>query len=161
MVEYALGKEPLNSIHMKKMLLLFIIASCWGCTNVSNKSLSASEYQDLLKQTILPIPDSLLTDEQIHLKIKLLDLLCQHVYVEDNCQKLAIDKKMFEKESIPTIYHDVIKYQLEQTNKATIQMIETDEVPSEHLEMDSLMKMYKIRYWEEVRPELLNRLNIK
>ena len=89
---------------MRKVLILFIVTLFIGC---NNKPLSSDEYQELLKQTILPIPDSLLTKEQLQLKIKLLDLFNQHISVENNCQKLSIEKKHLEKEGIPTIYYDV------------------------------------------------------
>lgn len=143
---------------MKQVLLLFIIAIFIGCVKTSNKSISFEQYQELLQQTILPKPDSILTKEQLLLKIKIFDFLCEHTYVEDNCQKLSVGKDSMERAGIPAIYYDVIMYQFDETNKEVKRMIDSGEIPAIHLQMDSLMKEYKTRYFMIERNELLKRL---
>ena len=74
-------------------IIFFVAVFLTGCRCTSSSlQLSSNEYQELLKQTILPIPDSTLTKEQIELKIKLFDVLNEKIYVEDNCQKLSLGK---------------------------------------------------------------------
>ena len=142
---------------MRKVLILFIVTLFIGC---NNKPLSSDEYQELLKQTILPIPDSLLTKEQLQLKIKLLDLFNQHISVENNCQKLSIEKKHLEKEGIPTIYYDVLQYQVKETNRCIKEWIESGEFPIE-LNQDSLFNEYLVRYKEIDRPKMIKLLESK
>ena len=60
---------------------------------IDDKELSRTEYDKALKQTILIIPDSLLTCEQLELKIRLLDIIYEKVYVEDNNIKLSAEKE--------------------------------------------------------------------
>lgn len=139
------------------MLALFV-----GCTiNVSNKGLSSDEYQELIKQTIFVIPDSLKTKEQLQLNMKIYDFLNQHIYVEDNCVKLSVGKELLTKEGIPTIYYDVIQYQLEENNECIKMWIESGDIAAKHFDMDSLVREYLVRYKEIDRPELLKRLEAK
>lgn len=146
---------------MKKVLILFIITLFIGCNNTSNNSLSFDEYQELLEQTILPIPDSLLTKEQLQLKIKVLDFINLHTYIENNCQKLSVGKESFEKEGIPAFYYDVILYQMKETNECVKEWIESGDIPAIHLEQDSLLKEYKVRYKEIDRPRMIELLESK
>lgn len=163
MVVYVLGLELQINILMKKLLLLlFIIVSLIGCTrNVSNKSLSFEEYQELLKQTVFVIPDSLKTKEQLQLNMKIYDFFNQYIYVENNCVKLSVGKESSTKEGIPAIYYDVIQYQLEENNECVKKWIESGDIPAKHLDMDSLVREYLVRYKEIDRPKLLKRLEAK
>lgn len=145
-----------------KILLLFMLALFVGCTtNVSNKGLSSDEYQELLKQTIFVIPDSLKTKEQLQLNMKIYDFFNQYIYVENNCVKLSVGKESSTKEGIPAIYYDVIQFQLEENNECIKKWIESGDIPAKHLDMDSLVREYLVRYKEIDRPKLLKRLETK
>ena len=160
MEEPVLGLEvQINCLKAMKHTLLFLLLSFVGCTKPSDTSLSSDEYQKLLKQTILPIPDSTLTKEQIELKIKLFDVLNEKMYVEDNCQKLSVGKDEFEKRGIPPLYYDVILYQMEETNLVVKKWLGEGKYPANQLNQDSLIKIAKERYWNIERPLLLKRLN--
>jgi hypothetical protein len=135
------------------MLVLFM-----GC---SNKGLSFDEYQKIIKQTIFVIPDSLMTKEQLLLNVKIYDFLNQHIYVENNCLKLSVGKESLTKEGIPIIYYDVIKYQLEENNEGIKKLIESGEIPAKHLDQNSLLKEYKVRYKEIDRPRMIELLESK
>lgn len=141
-------------------IIFFVAVFLTGCRCTSSSlQLSSNEYQELLKQTILPIPDSTLTKEQIELKIKLFDVLNEKIYVEDNCQKLSVGKDEFEKRGIPSLYYDVILYQIEETNLAVKKWLGEGRYPANQLNQDSLIKIAKERYWNIERPLLLKRLN--
>lgn len=138
--------------------LMLCVCALVGCSSPTEKSLSASEYQELLQQTIFPLPDSSLTKEQIELKVKVLDLLNKGIYVEDNSLKLSVGKEVFEKEDIPAHYHDVLLYQLKEANEAVNRWIKEGKIPAHHLNQDSLIKIAKERYWSSERPLLIERL---
>lgn len=145
---------------MKKILLLvFVTILCFGCAQVAKKEITENEYHNLLRQTILPIPDSTLTKKQLQLKIKLLDLLNENMYIENNIQKLNVGKDEFEKRGIPSLYYDVILYQMEETNLAVKKWLGEGKYPANQLNQDSLIKIAKERYWNIERPLLLKRLN--
>ena len=149
---------------MKKFALFIGIILFIGCTPQSEKGLSPSEYQALLEQTVLPIPDSALTAEQMEVKIKLLDIIYTHICIEDNCQKLPVGKDLFEKEGLPAIYYDVTQYQIEESNEAIKKWMAEDEVFHDHfsrLNQDSLMKESKENYWNIERPRLMKLLEAK
>ena len=138
-------------------LLMLCVCALVGCSAPTDKSLSASEYQELLQQTIFPLPDSSLTKEQIELQVIVLDILNKNIYVEDNCLKLSVGKEEFEKEGIPTHYHDVLQYQLKETNAGVNKWIEEGRIPANQLNVDSLLKIAKERYWSSERPSLTER----
>ena len=150
-----------NGNSMKKILIALFVVLLAGCNHTANKTISHEEYQELLKQTILLIPDSLLTKEQLQLKIKVLDFMNQHTYIENNCQKLSVGKESFEKEGIPAFYYDVIQYQMKETNECAKECIESGDIPAIHLKQDSLFKEYKVRYKEIDRPRMIKLLESK
>ena len=147
---------------MKQLLSLFVMAMFAGCGVSDNKLISFDEYQELLKQTILTTPDTLMNKEQLALYIKIYDFMWEHIYVEDNCQKLSVGKDSMEKAGIPAIYYDVITYSIAETNEAVKEWIEADDDISDVLQkMDSLVKESKADYWNNRRPELLKMLEAK
>ncbi|MBQ5663291.1 MAG: hypothetical protein IIV19_02545 [Bacteroidaceae bacterium] len=147
---------------MKQLLITFIVVLLTACGNTTNKSISHDEYQELLQQTIFTTPDTLMNKEQLALYIKIYDFMWEHIYVEDNCQKLSVGKDSMEKVGIPAIYYDVITYSIAETNEAVKEWIEADDEVSQILsQMDSLVKESKTDYWNNVRPELLKRLEAK
>ena len=86
----------------------------------------------------------------------------EHIFVEDNCQKLSVGKDSMEKAGIPAIYYDVITYSIAETNEAVKEWIEADDDISDVLQkMDSLVKESKVDYWNNRRPELLKMLEAK
>ena len=144
---------------MKYFLLSFAAVLLVACGNTTNKVVSHDEYQELLKQTILTTPDTLMNKEQLTLYIKIYDFMWEHIYVEDNCQKLSVGKDSMEKAGIPAIYYDVITYSIAETNEAVKEWIEADDDISDVLQkMDSLVKESKADYWNNIRPKLLKRL---
>ena len=147
---------------MKQLLSLFVMAMFAGCGVSDNKLISFDEYQELLKQTILTTPDTLMNKEQLALYIKIYDFMWEHIFVEDNCQKLSVGKDSMEKAGIPAIYYDVITYSIAETNEAVKEWIEADDDISDVLQkMDSLVKESKADYWNNRRPELLKMLEAK
>ena len=139
------------------------LAVCFfiSCTQLSESNVSLKEYNDLLGQTILLLPDSVMTKEQFELKIKLLDLCYRHIYIEDNCQKLPIGKEHFEKEGIPAFYHDVIQYQIKETNECIKKWAAEGDIPAECLNQDSLFNETKERYWKIERPLMVKEMESK
>ena len=147
---------------MKYFLLSFAAVLLVACANTTNKVVSHDEYQELLKQTILTTPDTLMNKEQLALYIKIYDFMWEHIFVEDNCQKLSVGKDSMEKAGIPAIYYDVITYSIAETNEAVKEWIEADDDISDVLQkMDSLVKESKADYWNNRRPELLKMLEAK
>ena len=147
---------------MKHFLLSFAAVLLVACGNTTNKVVSHDEYQELLKQTILTTPDTLMNKEQLALYIKIYDFMWEHIFVEDNCQKLSVGKDSMEKVGIPAIYYDVITYSIAETNEAVKEWIEADDDISDVLQkMDSLVKESKTDYWNNRRPELLKMLEAK
>ena len=149
---------------MKKIALFIGILLFIGCTPQNENKLSPSEYQALLEQTVLPIPDSALTAEQMEIKIKLLDICHTHICIEGNGQKLSVGKDLFEKEGLPAIYYNVLQYQIEESNEAIKKWMAEDEVFHDHfsrLNQDSLMKESKEYYWNTERPRLMKLLEAK
>ena len=147
---------------MKYFLLSFAAVLLVACGNTTNKVVSHDEYQELFKQTILTTPDTLMNKEQLALYIKIYDFMWEHIFVEDNCQKLSVGKDSMEKAGIPAIYYDVITYSIAETNEAVKEWIEADDDISDVLQkMDSLVKESKADYWNNRRPELLKMLEAK
>ena len=147
---------------MKYFLLSFAAVLLVACGNTTNKVVSHDEYKELLKQTILTTPDTLMNKEQLALYIKIYDFMWEHIFVEDNCQKLSVGKDSMEKAGIPAIYYDVITYSIAETNEAVKEWIEADDDISDVLQkMDSLVKESKADYWNNRRPELLKMLEAK
>jgi hypothetical protein len=147
---------------MKHFLLSFAAVLLVACGNTTNKVVSHDEYQELLQQTIFTTPDTLMNKEQLALYIKIYDFMWEHIYVEDNCQKLSVGKDSMEKAGIPAIYYDVITYSIAETNEAVKEWIEADDDISDVLQkMDSLVKESKTDYWNNRRPELLKMLEAK
>lgn len=146
---------------MKKIFFLFVIVLLTIACNSTEKSLSRNEYQELLQQTILPVPDTLLNKEQLALRIKILDFLHEHTYIENNCQKLSVGKDSMVRAGIPAIYYDIISYQYKETNDEVKRMIESGEIPAIHLNLDSLMRESNPYYWNTERPRLLKMLESK
>jgi hypothetical protein len=144
---------------MKQLLITFIVVLLTACGNTTNKSISYEEYQELLQQTIFTTPDTLMNKEQLALYIKIYDFMWEHIYVEDNCQKLSVGKDSMEKAGIPAIYYDVITYSIAETNEAVKEWIEADDdISHVFLKMDSLVNESKVGYWNNIRPKLLKRL---
>lgn len=141
---------------MKIFLVLFFLPLCVACVQIDDKELSRTEYDKALKQTILIIPDSLLTCEQLELKIRLLDIIYEKVYVEDNNIKLSAEKELFKQSGIPSLYYDVINYQLEETSSA-VKKWKSEQSNLLGLDLGTLLQEAKERYWTYERGLLIKR----
>lgn len=65
------------------ILSMSIAVAFVSCGN-NQAAISAEKYKELLNESILLIPDSLLNEEQATLKAKLVDLIYKEVEVVDN-----------------------------------------------------------------------------
>ena len=150
-----------RKMKIRDTFLLAAIISVIGCTEEPNNVISSQKYNELLKETIFPIADSLLNKEQLKLRIKLNDILYTYMYIEENCQKLSITKEYFEQQGIPPHYYDVLKYQMHETNECIERWIAEDDILAPYLKQDSLYKQFekaKEKYWNIERPKLINKL---
>ena len=127
---------------------------------IDDNELSRDEYDKALKQTILIIPDSLLTCEQLELKIRLLDIVYENVYVEDNNIKLSAEKELFKQSGIPSVYYDVINYQLEEASSA-VKRWKAEQSNLLGIDLETLLQEAKERYWNFERELLINRSKYK
>lgn len=145
---------------MKTFLVLFFLPLCVACVQIDDNELSRDEYDKALKQTILIIPDSLLTCEQLELKIRLLDIIYENVYVEDNNIKLSAEKELFKQSGIPSVYYDVINYQLEEASSA-VKRWKSEQSNLLGLDLGTLLQEAKERYWTYERGLLIKRSKYK
>ena len=145
---------------MKTFLVLFFLPLCVACVQIDDNELSRDEYGKALKQTILIIPDSLLTCEQLELKIRLLDIIYENVYVEDNNIKLSAEKELFKQSGIPSVYYDVINYQLEEASSA-VKRWKSEQSNLLGIDLETLLQEAKERYWNFERELLINRSEYK
>ena len=142
---------------MKKILSYFpaFVFLLFGC---GSKNISQKEYETLLKQTFLLTPDSLLTTNQISTKIIVLDFFYTYITVENNKQKLPVTKKQLKSHGIPPVYFDVLQYQINENNTFIERELSNGLIPSEQLDVNSLIEESKERYWKTERPLLVLRL---
>ena len=102
---------------MKNLVwFVFVIQMFCLCSNNHKQSdgvISKERYQELLKKSVMIIPDSLRTDEQRQLYVKLLDILVDNAYAEDNKIVLPVSRDYFVEQGVPDFYYDLLKYSLE------------------------------------------------
>ena len=118
--------------------LPFVMASC----HYDESVITRRQYQKYLQQSVLIIPDSLMSKEQRLLKVKINDIVCNSVIVENNRLQFTADRDCLEKEGIPSYYYDIIKYQCKETSDAVNEWIRKGALPSSQGNLDSLMNMY-------------------
>ena len=141
---------------MKTFFVLFFLPLCVACVQMDSKELSRTEYDTALKQTILTIPDSLLTCEQIELKIRLLDIIYKNAHVENNNLKLSAEKELFKQNGIPNVYYYVINYQFDETSSA-VKKWQSEQPILQGINLETLLQEAKERYWNFERELLINR----
>ncbi len=142
---------------IKSIIIILFVAVLAGCGSNSNPSqtVSADKYQELLKESCLLTPDSLLTADQVAIKLKVLDFLYTNVTAEDNKQVLSATRKQMESKGIPAMYYDILQYQIHETNSFVERELKGGTMPPEALNVDIMLQEAKKRYWEEERPMLV------
>ena len=132
---------------MKNLVWFVIVIQMFClCSNNHKQSdavISKERYQELLKQSVMIIPDSMKTDEQRQLYVKLLDILVDNAYAEDNKIVLPVSRDYFVEQGVPDFYYDLLKYSLEETN-ACVEM--WDKEYGVVTNADSLFRIYKEKY---------------
>ena len=129
-----------------------------GCKSNSDKVISQKEYQELLSQSYMLKPDSLLTLDDIALKIKVMDYFMSNISFADNHQKFAVTREDLESQGIPSFYYDILQYQVYETNAAVDKWIKEGSITAGDLHLESSLKEAKDRYWNEERPQLVSRI---
>ena len=133
-------------------LLLF------GCKSDSDKIISQEKYQELLSKSYMLKPDSLLTSQDIALKIKVMDFCFNNLTISDNHQQLDVTREELESQGIPSFYYDILQYQVYETNTNIEKWIEEGTLDIDDLNLDSSFKQAKDLYFKQERPRLLLRI---
>lgn len=133
-------------------LLLF------GCKSGSDKIISQEKYQELLSKSYMLKPDSLLTSQDIALKIKVMDFCFNNLTISDNHQQLDVTREELESQGIPSFYYDILQYQVYETNTNIEKWIEEGTLDIDDLNLDSSFKQAKDLYFKQERPRLLLRI---
>lgn len=99
---------------IRKILSVGLVLIAVGCRNqqCSDKSDSVISF----RESVVNIPDSVATAEQLVLKKKIENLICTKIQVENNRLNLAVGKDYFTARDIPSGYYYWIVEELEQTN---------------------------------------------
>lgn len=143
---------------MKRLIYIFIALLLLGCKSNSDKLVSQEEYQKLLSQSYMLKPDSLLTAEDIALKIKVMDFFISNITIADNHQQFPVTREDLESKGIPSFYYDILQYQVYETNTGVDKWIKEGSIAVEDLDMEALLKQAKDLYWNVERPQLISRL---
>lgn len=125
------------------ILSMSIAVAFVSCGN-NQAAISAEKYKELLNESILLIPDSLLNEEQATLKAKLVDLIYKEVKVVDNNLVLKISREDLENQGIPSFYYDIIKYQLKETSDTMNKWVDEGSLTPEQADLDSLYREWQI-----------------
>ena len=129
-----------------------------GCKSNSEKVISEEQYKELLSQSYMLTPDSLLTPEDIALKIKVMDLFITNITFADNHQHFPVTREDLESKGIPSFYYDILQYQVYETNAAVDKWIEEGDITPEDLHLEASLKEAKDHYWNMERPQLVSRV---
>ena len=103
----------MNRLIFSASLITLLITSCKDNTY---KTLDAVKYEKLLQQTVLVIPDSLLTEDQRQFIKELENFIYDNSYVMDNRIHLSVGRDAFKSACIPEYYYDIILYQFNEVN---------------------------------------------
>ncbi len=125
------------------ILSMSIAVAFVSCGN-NNATITDKKYKELLNESILLIPDSLLNEEQATLKAKLVDLIYKEVEVVDNNLVLKISREDLENQGIPSFYYDIIKYQLKETSDTMNKWVDEGSLTPEQADLDSLYREWQI-----------------
>lgn len=147
---------------MKKSILysLFIALglSNIGCHFTQNETTITQEtYNKMLQQTFMLTPDSLMTLEQLELKLKVMDYLYENIIIDDCNLKLSQPREDMERHNIPSIYYDVITYQL----KEIPQFLNKEGATTIHISLQEMWHESSERYWRDERDILSSLIEAK
>ncbi len=144
---------------MKSIIAVFFIVLFVNCSSNSSKAISQAEYKELMEQSILLTPDSLMTNKELSLKIKVLDFLYTYVSVEDNKQIFPATREQMVEKGIPDMYYDILLYQLNENNLFVEHEEKGNTMLSKALDIENMTKVAKERYWNTERQKLIQRLD--
>lgn len=151
--------HTVNNLLSKGWYYIVITLLMLGCKSNSDKVISQEEYQKLLSQSYMLKPDSLLTQEDIALKIKVMDFFITNITSADNHQQFSATREALESQGIPSFYYDILLYQVYETNAAVDKWIKEGSITAGDLHLDSSLKEAKDLYWNVERPQLVSRLS--
>lgn len=143
---------------MKRLIYFVISLLLLGCKSNIDKIVSPEEYQKLLSQSYMLKPDSLLTTEDIVLKIKVEDFLITNITFTDNHLQFPVTREDLESKEIPTFYFDILQYQVYETNAVVDKWIKEGSRTAEDLHLYFSPEEDKDFYWNVERPRLISRL---
>ena len=126
-----------------------------GVSLPPEKQKESDEYRELLKQTVLSVPENELTAEQLEMKVKVMDFMMTNVSMEGIHQVLTVSREEMESQGIPSVYYDIIRHQIKETNEYVDEMIEEGLVSSDDPKLRKDFDEAVERYWKEERQELL------
>ena len=141
-------------MRIKSIATITLAVFLCACGSKKSLIISQDKYQKLLSQTYLLTPDSLLTNDQIELKIKVMDFMITNLDIKDHKQVLQASRKDLEESGIPSLYYDILQYQVNETNTAIENWIKEGSITAEELHLESSFNEAKERYWKTERPEL-------
>ncbi|MBR4303618.1 MAG: hypothetical protein IKT80_08685 [Bacteroidaceae bacterium] len=130
----------MNRLIFSASLITLLITSCKDNTY---KTLDAVKYEKLLQQTVLVIPDSLLTEDQRQFIKELENFIYDNAYVKDNLLLLSVGRDAFKSACIPEYYYDIILYQFNEVNDFVNKP--HPEYPDYSFNLDSLFKKSKVK----------------
>ena len=101
---------------MKEKLILIIILfiSLNSCDSLSQKDRMQIEENGF--ESVFAIPDSILTNEQKKLKIKLVNAFFEYSEVKEKKIILTIDREQFVNIGLPTEYYDIFMKDINDVN---------------------------------------------
>lgn len=99
---------------IKKVLCIGLVLIAIGCHNQQNSDKVDSIIS--FRESVVNIPDSVATSEQLVLKKKIENLICTKIQVKNNRLALAVGKDYFTDQDIPLGYYYWIVEELKQTN---------------------------------------------
>ena len=121
--------------------LIYALLLLSSCSNKSSTLLTSDEYKQLLQQTVLVIPDSLLTEDQRQFIKELEGFIYDNSYVMDNRIHLSVGRDAFKSAGIPEHYYDIISYQFNEVNDFVNKP--HPEYPDYSFNLDSLLRVAK------------------
>ena len=121
--------------------LIYALLLLSSCSNKSSTLLTSDEYKQLLQQTVLVIPDSLLTEDQRQFIKELENFIYDNSYVMDNRIHLSVGRDAFKSAGIPEHYYDIILYQFNEVNDFVNKP--HPKYPDYSFNLDSLLRVAK------------------
>ncbi len=104
---------------MKKIIIPFVIliSGMSGCINPQEKQESVQwDGPQHILESVLAVPDSVATPEQLALKQALGDIVWEYMIVKNNRLVLTADRAVFIERGIPPSYFDICQTSVEEMN---------------------------------------------